>query len=328
MIKITNDTSTLNGSLVEMKDQLIYELGEKGVTASYSSTTGLLGLIHKISEIPTETATITLATNKNILSYYNSETCTLTATHSQGAGKTVEVYNAVTGSKIGDMTDAGGGTYTYTYNSQRIGDISMTATSGNIESNSITIEDCYRYDPATTDNTSSYGTLIRYRGSSGTGAWNYNSTNGYYGTITDSTESMVTLPEITGQNDFTLEYDMLTTNTNGLEGLVAYEDNNNNSRLSAQKSSSTLRACVNGTATETSQNHTNSFNTNETVHFKFTVTNNQIVLDINKGTTVICSRTINYTPTQNTKYGFALVWNNYWTSETYIKNIKIKPITV
>ena len=46
-----NDTSTLNGSLLEMKDQLIYELGQKGVSASYDSTTGLLGLIGKISEI-------------------------------------------------------------------------------------------------------------------------------------------------------------------------------------------------------------------------------------------------------------------------------------
>ena len=48
-----NDLSTLNGSLVEMKDQLIYELGQKGVSASYDSSTGLLGLIGKISEIQT-----------------------------------------------------------------------------------------------------------------------------------------------------------------------------------------------------------------------------------------------------------------------------------
>ena len=55
LIKITNDTSDLNGSLLEMKDQLIYELGEQGVTASYDSSTGLLGLIHKIADIQTET---------------------------------------------------------------------------------------------------------------------------------------------------------------------------------------------------------------------------------------------------------------------------------
>lgn len=50
---MTNDTSTLSGSLDEMKDQLISELGDKGVTASYSSSTGLLGLIGEISNIQT-----------------------------------------------------------------------------------------------------------------------------------------------------------------------------------------------------------------------------------------------------------------------------------
>ena len=48
---MTNDTSTLSGSLDEMKDQLISELANKGVTATFSSTTGLLGLIDKIGDI-------------------------------------------------------------------------------------------------------------------------------------------------------------------------------------------------------------------------------------------------------------------------------------
>ena len=50
---MTNDTSTLSGSLDEMKDQLIYQLGQKGVTATYSSSTGLLGLVGAISNIQT-----------------------------------------------------------------------------------------------------------------------------------------------------------------------------------------------------------------------------------------------------------------------------------
>ena len=50
---MTNDLTTLDGSLTEMKDQLISELGDKGVTASYSSSTGLLGLISKIGDIET-----------------------------------------------------------------------------------------------------------------------------------------------------------------------------------------------------------------------------------------------------------------------------------
>ena len=48
---MSNDTTTLDGSLDEMKDQLISELGDKGVTASYSSSTGLLGLVGEISNI-------------------------------------------------------------------------------------------------------------------------------------------------------------------------------------------------------------------------------------------------------------------------------------
>ena len=50
---MVNDTSTLSGSLDEMKDQLISELGDKGVTATYSQSTGLLGLISKIGDIQT-----------------------------------------------------------------------------------------------------------------------------------------------------------------------------------------------------------------------------------------------------------------------------------
>lgn len=50
---MVNDTSTLSGSLDEMKDQLISELGDKGVTATFDSTTGLLGLVSKIGDIQT-----------------------------------------------------------------------------------------------------------------------------------------------------------------------------------------------------------------------------------------------------------------------------------
>lgn len=50
---MTNDLTTLDGSLTEMKDQLITELDGKGVTATYSQSTGLLGLISKIGDIQT-----------------------------------------------------------------------------------------------------------------------------------------------------------------------------------------------------------------------------------------------------------------------------------
>ena len=55
---MTNDLTTLSGALLEMKDELIYQLGQKGVTASYDSSTGLLGLIGKISEIQSGGSTV------------------------------------------------------------------------------------------------------------------------------------------------------------------------------------------------------------------------------------------------------------------------------
>ena len=50
---MTNDLTTLSGSLDEMKDQLITELDGKGVTATFDSSTGLLGLVSKIGDIQT-----------------------------------------------------------------------------------------------------------------------------------------------------------------------------------------------------------------------------------------------------------------------------------
>ena len=115
---------------------------------SSQSSDSLTTLANKILDIDTGGAdTIVLITNKSILSYYDSETATLTATYSKGAGYSLEVYNAVTGTKIGDMTDNNDGTYTYTYSSAGTGDISMTATAGTTESNSILIEDCTYYNP-------------------------------------------------------------------------------------------------------------------------------------------------------------------------------------
>ena len=138
---MTNDTSTLDGALQELGETIADNLTTMGVTSSASE--GLTTLVNKVLDVDTG-GTITLTTNKSILSYADSESASLTATYSKGAGYSLEVYNAVTGVKIGDMTDNNDGTYSYTYNSAGIGDISMTAVRSNDESNSITIEDCIK----------------------------------------------------------------------------------------------------------------------------------------------------------------------------------------
>ncbi len=105
---MTNDTTTLNGSLLEMKDQLIYELGQKGVTATYSSATGLLGLIAQISDIETGGSCYHIEFNSS--SYEASGgsatiSCTLQENYAVKSGATVtftgsdsSVYTGITNS--------------------------------------------------------------------------------------------------------------------------------------------------------------------------------------------------------------------------------------
>ena len=61
----------------------------------------------------------------------------MTATHSLGAGRTVNLYNTSDDSLIGTMTDNEDGTYSYTYNSQGIGDLTVCASDGNLLSETL-----------------------------------------------------------------------------------------------------------------------------------------------------------------------------------------------
>lgn len=153
MIKITNDITTLNGSLMELGETLATNITAKGVQASASD--GLTTLASKVLQISGGGSSITLSSNKNILSYYHSDTATLTATYESGA--TMELYNADTMVKIGNFTGSGG-TYTYTYNSTGVGDINLVAKVGSDISNQILIEDCYLYAPTEISRTSTYNT--------------------------------------------------------------------------------------------------------------------------------------------------------------------------
>lgn len=103
---------------------------------------------------------ITLTSDKNILSYADSDTCTLTAQLTDDgspvsvSGVTVEFFNGST--SLGTADTNSSGIATKTYASAGSGDISVSAEVDDITSNSVSIEDCIRYDNATTDKTSNY----------------------------------------------------------------------------------------------------------------------------------------------------------------------------
>ena len=132
---MTNDLSTLSGALLEMKDQLIYELGQKGVTASYDSSTGLLGLISKIGDIQTGGSCYHIELDNS--SYTTSGSLTVSATvlknYSACVGETV-TFTSSTSTTTTATTDSNGvATATISFSGSTtltasIGGVSDTAT--------------------------------------------------------------------------------------------------------------------------------------------------------------------------------------------------------
>lgn len=122
---------------------------ETTFTATYSNATATC-------IVTVQALTLSLSANKNVLSYFDSETATLTAVYSGGSGATIELYNAATSVKVGNFTDAGNGNYTYSYSSAGTGDISLMAKIGTLESSSVSIEDCILYKPNEITRTSTH----------------------------------------------------------------------------------------------------------------------------------------------------------------------------
>ena len=145
---MTNDTTTLNGALQELGETMAANLTSQGVTASASDgLTTLAGKILQITPSPT-TRTLSLSSNKNILSYYDSESATLTATLLEEgvgvSGETVEFFKGST--SLGTATTDSNGIATKSYTSTGAGDVSFTAGVGSLVSETYEIEDCTKYD--------------------------------------------------------------------------------------------------------------------------------------------------------------------------------------
>lgn len=124
---------------------------------SYYSTT------YQEVAVTVNAVSLALSSNKSILSYADSDSCTLTATYTGASvtGKTVKLYKASDDSEIATMTDNNDGTYTATYNSAGVGDIGFYAKVGTLVSETYSIEDCviYKTAPINTTGTSSSDTV-------------------------------------------------------------------------------------------------------------------------------------------------------------------------
>ena len=149
---MTNDISTLNGALTELGELMADNLVTMGVTDAQASD-GLTTLANRILDIEQGGGCIMidLETNKSILSYYHTETATLTATVRQDgvlkSGESVQFYinNVAWGSPV---TTNASGVATKTYSASGTGDITVKAEC-RYASETCAIEDCRYWNDGT-----------------------------------------------------------------------------------------------------------------------------------------------------------------------------------
>ena len=302
---MTNDLTTLSGALLEMKDELIYQLGQKGVTASYSSTDGLLGLIGEISNIQqgggncyhieldnsayTTTGSLTVtATLQNQYQPYANQTVTFT-----GGTSTVTATTNSNGVATATVTFSASGTLTATFSN-----VSDTATV-TVQVGTVYYESALTSDDGKWQKSSSSGMSI-----------SYDSTNGctVTGTTTSDRTYYINTSSVTIPNsDIVVEFDMTGAT------LGAY----NNSTELVVHNAKILLENANIECRPMNNNEDRTVvvtNPSYPLHFKFEITSSQIK--------VYYADTLQKTITPNSSYR-RIGFKTYNQRGASMKNLKV-----
>ena len=215
-----------------------------------------------ITSAPT-VASVSLTGDKSIISAYDQESCTLTATvldssNNPVSGATVS-FDIVSGgsvvSNIDTATTNSSGIATVSYSGNHAGDLNIQASCGIILSEIYAIEDCWRYDDAVTDKHSAYSTFL----SNPTNAYvTYDSTYKEYklnySRTPESNPLRLLLQELT-VSDFEASIDIYYTGSLTRQWTFRLEKNitdywNNHSECGTWTSSKILRNVANGTQSQ------------------------------------------------------------------------------
>lgn len=332
---MTNDLTTLSGALLEMKDQLIYELGQKGVTASYDSTTGLLGLIGKIGDIQTGSSCYHIEFSEaSYTAVGGSATLELTLQQNYApvSGATVSVAGSDSSLYSGLTNSSGIATITV---SGITSNTTFTASYGNVSDTcTVTVSNVIFSDDCTTDKTSTtWGSSISLR-NSGTASVTYTTGSPNYYLIANtrnSSEAFVPYAELEGITDsfkLTIKAKTETTSNPCLTGLYYYIDSNNWGGVKGMISEQWISSKTNGTFNETQyttgQSNTTNYYTNE-ITFN-SVANTLTVNTYDSNDSLIQSKTMNIpiTLTSSVKWGTSTTWSN--TAKTRVSNVKAEYI--
>lgn len=141
---MTNDITTLNGSLRELGELMADNLTTQGVASTYDE--GLTTLANKVLDIQGgggsgSSPYLLIISDKEVIDYSTNEIATITAYLFGGdvENKTIEFY--ANGTSIGTSTTNTNGVATKSYSSQGDGSISLSATYDTVSSETITIYD-------------------------------------------------------------------------------------------------------------------------------------------------------------------------------------------
>lgn len=128
------------------------------ITVSFSGDANYYTATSIQRNVTVNPVSMSVTADKSILSYVDTDSAILTATVSATTptGRSLNVYNGET--LLGAMTDNLDGTYEYEYESQGIGDVTLTVTDGTLLIQTCVIEDCIKY----WDNLPNQDTVVNY----------------------------------------------------------------------------------------------------------------------------------------------------------------------
>ena len=267
---------------------------------------------------------VDLISDKSILSYADSDSCTLTATVYDDSPSALPMEGVTVTFKKGtvtlgtDTTDANGEA-TYTYSSAGVGDVSFTAEVGSLVSETYSVQDCRFYDVSSSENVSKYGS---------SSAFSYDSTEQAYYISTTSVKN-ITRDSVVGDFDFEISMDIKMTNNQCNfycgESTSSYECQGHliGTYSSNYKGMETYYTNSSQSVNGRTRFVGYSFDTNKWYTYKVTRNDNVLTVQVLDGDTVIATATDNnVTGTSN-----SVAWHLYMVQgNMYWKNIKFKPL--
>lgn len=269
--------------------------------------------------------TLNLTSTKSSLSYYNDESTTITSSNfpssiPNGATVNISVLDKFDDEILSDTVTVTNNNFTYTYESQGYGDITIHIDCLGIVSGSVNIEDCIYCDNATTDKSSDYISVSCQGG--GTSTLTYN--NGYY-VRTGTNGASILYPQVALPTNCILELDV--QKLDGQTGIGITTSNGNSWGIVKGDTAYSNRWTYNNQSWNGGESHNySSYSYTGFLHFEFTKTDMNVNVNIkNSNNEVLLSKDFTLGSYLNgvTLYGGILGSSS--SNGAYVKNFKIKP---